>query len=360
MNSCEFDKALTKAKIGLMISPNTIFFATLVFNMVHKEDNSIPTAATNGKSVKYNSDFFMNLSKEERVFLIAHEAMHAAYKHMDRKGDKEHQRWNAACDYVINYHLVQAGFTMPSTGLYDIKYAGMSADQIYLLLEDDAECPMMDLEDGVELSAEDSTAIDGILVQAAMMADKVAAGNVPGDIRTYVDSLLKPKLPWQSILRRYMRDIVKNDYSFTKPNKRYLPMYLPTLRSESSIDLVIAVDASGSVIPSEFLRYISEIAGIFKSIKPKKITVIAFDTKIRSIAVIKQFSDIKKIDFNAGGGTDIYDVIEYINEHKPTITLFFTDGGFRFNNHSKQPIIWLINDNKGFVPQYGKAIHFTT
>ena len=85
------EQALSKAKIQLMSRPDSAFFTTLCFNMEHRFTDTVDAAATNGKKILYNPDFFMSLTVDERVFLLIHETMHVAYMHMLRIGDRNHK-----------------------------------------------------------------------------------------------------------------------------------------------------------------------------------------------------------------------------------------------------------------------------
>jgi predicted metal-dependent peptidase len=125
------------------------------------------------------------------------------------------------------------------------------------------------------------------------------------------------------------------------------------------MDLVIAVDISGSVSDADFKRFVSEIAGIFKMMKPKKITLIQFDTRIQHTDEIHNLVELSKIKFNGRGGTNIEPVMDWAEKHKPQMLMFFTDGGFRFYRQAtKIKTLWLIHDNPKWTAAFGKVIHY--
>lgn len=356
--------ALSKAKIQLMSKPDTTFYTSVCFRLVHKWDTSIPTAATNGKQILFNPKFFMRLDQEERLFLLLHETMHVAYMHMLRLGDRDHAKFNQAADHVINLQLIERGFRMPKMGLADPQYTGMSTEEVYNLLPDpDPSKVDMDIQPGEEDSEELQRELEDIIVSAsiqAKMQEDRSYGNIPGEVQIFLNRLLNPKLPWQKILRKYIQTLSKNDYSFRKPNRRYFPKHhLPSMCDESLMDITIAVDASGSVSDTEFLRFVSEANGIIKSMRPKTMTLIQFDTCIISVDEIHSVHELSKVTFTGRGGTAIEPVMAWANEHKPQLLLVFTDGYFRFyEDKSKQDVIWLIHNNEKFVAPYGKTIHY--
>jgi len=358
----ELTIALNKAKIGLMSRPHSSFFFNVLFSLKFIWDESIPTAATNGSTLRFNPKFFLSLSPEERIFVLIHEAMHVAYMHMERGKAFIFNKYNVAADYVINLQLVERGFTMPKIGLLDYKYKDMSAEEVYRLLPEDPPNPMPDLEPTEGDPNEFQKEVEDILVRAAIQSkmDQDAEGTIPGDIQIFLNKLLNPKLPWQRILQKYFRTFDKHDYSFKRPNKRFFPdHYLPNLHSEALISLTIAVDASGSVSDDDFNTFISETNGILKFMKPEKITLIQFDTQIKSIDTVKNIRELSKVEFSGRGGTRIEPVLKWAEENKPQVLLIFTDGFFKFyQQFDTVETVWLIHNNKKFNAPFGKTIHY--
>jgi predicted metal-dependent peptidase len=357
----ELQQAMDKTKVALLSSPDSAFFATIAFSLKNSWDTNIPTACTNGTTIKFNPEFFKKLTPQERVFLWIHEAMHVAYLHAARLKDREPRRWNMAADYVINLQLVDRGFRMPKDGLLDRQYAGMSTEQVYdLLTPSQAENFQMDLEEGEDKDLKEE--IDDILMRAVMQSkmsgDK--PGTIPGDIQIYVENLLNPKLPWNRLLQKYMNSFAKNDYSWRKPNRRFFPKFhMPCLHSDKLMDLAIAVDISGSVSDTDFKVFISETAGIMKMMTPEKITLIQFDTRICSETKITNLKELEKTEFSGRGGTSFYPIIDWVKAKRPQLLLVFTDGEFHMPDEKpKTEVLWLIHNNERFTCPYGKTIHY--
>lgn len=357
------EQALSKAKIQLMSRPDSAFFTTLCFNMEHHFTDSVNTAATNGKKILYNPDFFMSLTVDERVFLLIHETMHVAYMHMLRIGDRNHKNWNIATDHVINLQLIERKFKMPNNGLADPAFKGMSAEQVYGLLPpppEDFEPDLMPAEGDIEALEE---AIQDAVIQASIQSKAAgdAPGTIPGEIEIFLQRLLNPKLSWQTILRKYLQNLAKTDYSWKKPNRRFFPdHHLPSLSGFGLIDLVVAVDTSGSVSDEEFQQIVSEIASILKMMKPGKITVLHFDTTLKEVIVVKTLKELKDVKFTGRGGTRIAPVLDWVEKEKPQLTLVFSDGyfGWPVEKHKGQ-FIWLTHNNPQFTAPFGKVIHYT-
>lgn len=366
MKPLDHHQALNKAKIKLMARPDSAFFTTVCFSLKHVWDGSIPTACTDGKEIRYNPAFFMSLSTEEQVFLLLHESMHVAYLHMVRTQTRDRRKWNIAADYVINQQLVDRGFKMPSMGLLDAQYAGMSTEEVYKLLPENPtqECDMDIIPGNGDLATEEQLTQDvqDILVraniQSKMSNDK--PGTIPGDIQIFLDKLLNPKLPWNRILQKYLNAFCKNDYSFRKPNRRFFPKYhLPSLYGEKLMNLSVAVDTSGSVSDHDFKVFVSEVGSIFRMMTPEVVTLVQFDTDIKSVDTIKSIADLMRCKFTGRGGTEINPVLEWANEKKPQLLLIFSDGGFRFHGtQTKSETLWIIHNNPSWVAPFGTVIHY--
>jgi len=385
----EAQSALDKAKIQLMMKPDSVFFTTITFSLKHIWDDTIPTACTNGLEIRYSPKFFMDLDTDEQQFLVLHETLHVAFQHMVRRGSRDPLRWNIAADYAINLILVKQGFKMPKGGLLDYQYDGMTVDQIYDLLDDDQDpddLPMSDLDEPDDGDSQDGPGspgapgqsgsgnaspmtaseigdkIDDILIKAKLQAEMSgkSAGNIPGELDFYIQSLLTPKLPWNQLLQKFMSKIVKRGYTWKRPNRRFFPRhYLPSRLSKSTCHLAVAIDTSVSVSDDEFHRFASEVYSILKNQRPEALTIIQFDTEIKRVDEIRKPEDLQKLGFKGRGGTDIHPVIDWAAQNKPTALLIFSDGYFsqRFEN-PKVPLIWLINNNEGFQTKYGKVVHY--
>lgn len=362
--------ALSKAKIGLMSTNDSAFFTYLAFSLKHSFNDKIRTARTDGTMIEYSPKFFMELSHDERIFLILHEAMHCAYLHMVRAEMFDKRRFNRAADHAINLQLIDRGFKMPECGLANPQYKDMSAEEIYYLLPaeesgddngigDDLDAPNVDDPNAAE---EIQKQMEDILVQASIQS-KMAndkPGTIPGDIEIFLKKLLDPQLPWQRILQKYIQSYAKSDYSFRKPNKRFFPShYMPSMFSESLIDLALFVDTSGSVTDQEFHHFISETAAMLRMMKPSKITIGQFDTTIKSVDDVKDIRDLMNVRFTGRGGTLIDPVINWANENKPQLLLIFSDGEFRQPSiETKSDTLWLIHNRPQFSAPFGKVIHY--
>lgn len=125
---------ITKAKIAIILDVKLAFFASLMMKKPFIADASVQTACTDGKCIRYNPQFFDELSNEEIKFVIVHEVMHITNLHHTRRSGRDAALWNEAADYCINWMLKEAGMHLPKGVLIDAKFANMSAESVYSIL----------------------------------------------------------------------------------------------------------------------------------------------------------------------------------------------------------------------------------
>ena len=389
-------ESLSKAKVKLMLKKDCAFFSTLILQspVYWVTADEVPTAATDGINLFFNPDFFMSLDSEEKIFLLLHEIMHNVYDHGIRKGFRDHDIWNKAGDYVINDELIKRNFKMPKGGLHNVDYRDMSADAIYADLmqkQDEGKGtgpsnPWPDLQDpgqegdGDGNQGNGGNGIGGIPKPTAAQAeehnkDLLASatqisqmsgdkpGTIPGELERHLDDLLNPKLPWTKILAKFLFSINKNDYSWRKPNRRFISqgIVMPSLHSEGIGRISFAIDTSGSVSVSDFNRFMSEIAYVFKNFQPKEINVMQFDHELQGNDQCCSVRDFMKLEFKGGGGTNIDPVLEVFKDDQKSKALIILTDGYLHQDirlDPKKPVIWCVYSNPGFKPLFGTAIHF--
>lgn len=395
-----FEAAYTQARVYLMQNPEWVFYSALLMLLEDRYDGpGIATCEVDGKHLDINTKFFMSIpNKAQRATLLAHESMHIALKHMIRAEtltQEQWDRWNDAGDYVINDMLTQAKFEPIEGWLYDAQFKDMSTEQVFKLLQDmpkpedeptggsigaDVGKPGAEPDEGggagdqpgqgghdqQQAMATLSGQIDVMLRQAEQQAVAAGAkpGAIPAQVRAYLDSLMKPKLPTKKILRRFMQDLSKDDYSWRKINRRFHPMILPGLQSHGKLmHIAFWFDMSGSVSKQDYTRYMSEVLGVMRGMQPDKLTLGQFDVNIKSVDVIKNIRDLMKVELRGRGGTDIECVMEWAKKHKPAALIVFSDGEYTHPSFDPGvPVLWLIHGRRKeqFHCNFGTTVRFDT
>ena len=135
----------------LWINARKGFFAQLLskLNIYGVSDPRYQTMCTNGFNIQYHPDFVLGQSDPAIRFVLCHEILHCVGDHMSRRGSRDPLLWNYACDYainpILNVEIVGGAFEWPANldgsrmGLYEEKYEGMKAEDIYDLLVNDKQ-----------------------------------------------------------------------------------------------------------------------------------------------------------------------------------------------------------------------------
>ncbi len=115
-----------------------------VANIEFKDNLKYHTAATDGKNIYVDPNYFAALSENDRLFTIAHEIMHIKFMHMFRLKDKsgvkrDSELWNIATDAIINANLERDGFTIKEGYVNMPEALDYSAEEFYQKLLQEKE-----------------------------------------------------------------------------------------------------------------------------------------------------------------------------------------------------------------------------
>lgn len=359
-------KELDKALLGMYSVKNGALLAPLLSQLEIKFSNELDTAGTNGKDILINKKFFLSLPEKERIALLYHEVWHIARLHIIRGKNKDHELWNMACDYRINNDLYSEGIKL-SNSLIDLKYDSpyLSEEEIYQILKDNSINPPQqyqpDLQDGNDsLTDSQKQEIIAKVTNAVQTAKQCGIGT--NGLEELITSFVSSKIAWQTILQNYLTDKLEQDYSWSRPNRRYESIYMPSLRDEDGkLDhLVFFLDTSGSISDEQIKIFNSEIKYIFETFQPEKMSVIQFDTKIHKEDIYKEGDHISKVTVVGRGGTSLKPVYQKIKDLKPTASIIFSDMECNPMKNPHTPVIFIVYDNPNFTSSYGKVIHVET
>ena len=352
---------LAKAKTALILEHP--FVGTIALSMPFEFDESIKTAATNGKRIKFNPEFVDSLTDEEVKFLVAHECFHPMLEHNFRRGERQGKRWNMAADYVINKLLTDESIgRMPKVGLLDanIYNAGHGTSEgIYNILPEQDESggsgagepggPLDDCEDGDGSPAEQQQQQAEWKVKVAQAAQAAKMmGKMTANMQRLVDEVLQPKVDWREVLQKFLVKARTDQRSFARFNRRFIAqgLYLPSVSGEQMGEVCFAVDCSGSIDQKTVNQFASEIKRVKEDLMPERIHVLYFDSEVSHVESYEQHDDLD-IKPHGGGGTDFAPVFEKIIELgiNPVAIVFLTDLCCNsFGDQPDAPVLWVTTD----------------
>ncbi len=178
----------------------------------------------------------------------------------------------------------------------------------------------------VDVAAEEQ-AWDEAMHQALNIAR--AEGKVPGRIEETVKGAHASRLDWRTLLRRYMTDAAKSDYSWNLPNRRFIDsgLYLPSIRSEGMETIAVIVDTSGSLPAATLAEFWAELREVAAEIRPESVVVLQVDAAVQDAAEYAPDELPDEIALKGRGGTDFRPGFEWLDEQgiRPAVCLYFTD-----------------------------------
>ena len=357
------------------------------------------STATDARSIYYSADYIAELNPKQVQFMLAHDALHCALSHFSRRQHRNKHRWDVATDFAINAMLIGEGMQAPSDALYLEHFAGMTAEEIYPMLNEDEDREPVDqhLYDDYDEDSEDSDSEQGDSDQgesggeqgsnsaggeqpsqqpsggngkaerppplseserqdlqtqwqqnlAGAAQSAMQAGKLDGAMARLVDHFLQPSLPWRLLLARYMTASPRDDYSYTRPStRRGAGAIFPALRS-GEVNVVAVVDTSGSISLEEIQEFVSEVDGL-KGQMRAAVTLMACDMEI--VGTPRRFEPWEElvIDLNSiqgGRGTSFVPVFEWLQQQdrQPDLVVYFTDAEGQFPDAMPMvPVVWLV------------------
>jgi len=371
------------ARVGLLLRHP--FFGNMATRLkIEEATDWCMTAATDGRTIYFNRDFFTPMTTKQVEFVIAHEILHNVFDHMGRVENRDRKIWNAAADYCVNGQLTRdrIGEVPPAINIYnDPKYYGKGAEEIYDELYDSADKIDIGqlLDDHIDwtgpkgkdgqpkYSKEEMKQIRDEVREATMQAAQAAgAGNTPASVQRMIKDLTEAKMNWREILRQQIQSTIKNDYTFMRPNRKgwHMSAILPGTNYEETIDICIAIDMSGSIGDEQAKDFLSEIKGIMQEYKDFKIKVWCFDTKVYNEADFDGYSmdEFDEYEVMGGGGTEFDANWEYMKEHaiQPKKFIMFTDGypWGSWGDENYCDTVFIIHGNDKIVPPWGEHAYY--
>ena len=392
------DKVIV-ARVGLLLRHP--FFGNMATRLkIEACDDWCPTAATDGRHLYFNTQFFNELNNKEIEFVIAHEILHCVFDHLTRREDRNPMLYNISADYIVNNLLVRERIGEKPKLIdcfQDYKYDGWTSEEVYdelfkeaekngkefldqlgELLDEhlDWEGDSQDGKDGKnkkkgppKYSKEELRKIKEEIKEGMMSAAQAAgAGNLPGEIKRMIKDLTDPKMNWREILRQQIQSTIRNDYTFSRPSRKawHTGAILPGMNFDETIDICIAIDMSGSIGNDQAQDFLSEVKGIMDEYKEYNIKLWCFDTKVYNEQDFSSDSGDTLLDYQiiGGGGTDFECNWEYMKENDivPKKFIMFTDGypWGSWGDEDYCDTVFIIHSNrdKDLQAPFGSTAHY--
>ena len=384
---------LVTARIGLLLKAP--FFGNLATRLTLKNaDDWLETAATDGRTFYYNSAFVNKLSIKETEFLVGHETLHVVYDHMGRRNGRNPKLWNVAADYCVNQDLIDqvVGERITTVEiLVDSKYKGMSAEEVYELLEKNMPKRSLDdllkkvLDDHMDsapgeggatsgrptLTEEEKKQIRDEVREAILSAAQtVSSENLPGNVKRMIKDITEPQMNWREILHQRFKSTVKSDFTWMRPSRKswHLDAILPGQNTGDRIEVAISIDSSGSMQPKMLQDFLGEVRGIMEEFDDFKIHLWCIDTEVYNFQTFTPDNafELESYEIMGNGGNAFEENWRFMREIdlNPELFIMFTDGypcphWCMPGDEEYCTTMFLLHSTKTIVAPFGETIYYT-
>ncbi|MEO0371119.1 MAG: VWA-like domain-containing protein [Pseudomonadota bacterium] len=367
-------------------------------------DGDGPTV-TQGETIRLGPEFPL-LPISEQTGLLAHHVLHVALRHSMRRTVAAERfgagfradRYDLACDALVNEALLQAGHALPRPAVRagelvarmpvedrpDNVLSDWDSDRLYAAIGVQAG-----KGSGTDKSVEKYVASQGFKpdleaggqgdtqpelwagrVEQAMAAG-ARAGTGIGAILTRFGDLPKAVVPWEIRLRRMLSKALAHHPRIThrRPARAWLardaqaraeggaqPVFEPGItRDERRPRLVIGLDTSSSILPPLLDMFAAEALSITRRTGAEA-HLLGFDTEVHSRSVFQSVANLGGLEMRQGGGTDFAPVLTEAQALDPSLIVMLTDLDAPLGPSPRAPVIWAVPDAPKGKPAFGEVL----
>ena len=307
-----------------------------------------PCACGDGR-VYYNSRKMRHFTPGEQAFIIARQLMHLQLAHRQRRQSRDRRIWDAACDAVVNELLAADGFEPPAAMMRRKDASGLSAEQMYEILYEEAE-------DGDPDTAEENQTADHAesedVIETAHKIDTThQAGELQGAQERDIDD---PGLA-QAVagLSDLLEPSLQLDYDWFPADKIKDGILKEQFRPYPVPHAEILLDTSASIDEQLLRAFVRAVKDLLR--EDAVVKVGCFDTEFYGFQEIHSEKDIATLDIRGAGGTNFETAVKAFTGDAET-KIVFTDG-YADMPQTRCDAIWLVYSDMPVDPPGGKVIY---
>lgn len=269
------------------------------------------------------------LSEQETRFVLAHEILHVALRHMERQRGRDHYLWNVACDYVINDWLIQMQVgSAPALGLlHDLELRGLSAEEVYdRIVVDLRRMRKLQtlagqqgdmLQRRLRTDRVPFTDLDAFykeqLGKGLMLHESQGRGLLPAGLLEEIRALLQPPIPWEVELARWFDHHfppIETRRTYARLSRRQSatpdiprPHVDPDSRWRDGRTFGVVLDTSGSMDKHTLAKALGSIASYAEAKEVPAVRVVCCDAAPYDLGYLPAQDIAHRVQIQGRGGT---------------------------------------------------------
>jgi predicted metal-dependent peptidase len=197
---------------------------------------------------------------------------------------------------------------------------------------------------------------------ATEMAARAAkgAGKLPGCMVETLRASRATEVDWKGILHEFVSHVTVSDFSWSKPNRRFIGqgMVLPGAVKENVGEILVGVDTSASVSTNLLNAFAREVSAIMREARPEKITVVYCDTRVNGSEVFTPDGEDVVLTAKGRGGTAFQPVFDWAKKEgiEPLCCLYLTDLDGPAPVDPGYPVMWCVPSYVRKAAPFGRIV----
>jgi predicted metal-dependent peptidase len=158
------------------------------------------------------------------------------------------------------------------------------------------------------------------------------------------------------VLKRFLATRGRTDSraSWKRESRRHEGF--PGQRRAEGIDVLLALDESGSISHEWYGSFFSEVESLAR-LSGARIRVVRFDTECSEPVSVRRF--LAERTRLKGGSTDFAAVFAMADRHRAPLLVVFTDGDGPCPAHVNQRVLWLLTPDGRQPAPFGHAVRLS-
>ena len=207
---------------------------------------------------------------------------------------------------------------------------------------------------------------------AAQTAEQMAksAGSSGGRLSETLKASHTSDVDYNELIRRFMYEFFRSDYSWLRPNRRHVHMglFTPALHHENVGRVGVLIDSSISMHTPTLRQIYGDVKDAARELMPHEIVLIWGDTEVKGKETYHPDELPDELEIQGRGGTKYQPLFDALEDMPPVACiLFYTDlqpnHGY-FGEAPEAPLLWLVRDRDmrsvAVEPDFGEIVEVPT
>lgn len=333
-----------------------------------------------GLLIKYNEQWFDQLSEKHQKGTVIHELLHLALLHPFRREERQKKLWQMACDIAVSefmdtalihegvvtrfqvFQTLAIEMSVQKSAEYYYRKLLAEEDRIELTYDNEALKIVLDNKKTFTSAPLEEGSVNDLQMQAliqslaGLQSVSTMEGVIPSALGEITDTTYAPyKQNWRNMLKLFLsgQGRIRSKKTYKRVSRRF--DNVAGNKRDVGVKALIAVDESGSVSNEQVAAFHQELLRINK-ITGTDMEAVAFDTVCTEPMSLPQF--IRGHKRQKQGGTDFRPVFELADKRRMPVVIIFTDGDGEAPDRVNQKVLWVLTDHGRAPADYGMVVHY--